>query len=443
MPSQTKTERNPALGLIEKTYLGLIVVILGGIVLHAPFSVYFGTLLPDYNLVFKSWKEILMGLALILMLAIVTKRRLWRELARDKLMWLVAAFAGLHLLLMPLFYQGAGPTLAGLLIDLRYLLFFVLVYVLMKIAPAYRKLLLIVAVAGAGLVVVFGVAQTFLLPPDILSYLGYSRDTIVPYLTVDQNPDYIRINSTLRGPNPLGAYMIIILAGVAAVLVRNRDWVRTTWRRLGLIALTAGSLVVLWVSYSRSAKLGAVAAVAMVAVAAYGLKLSKWIWLALVGLMVALVATLYMLRDTSFVANVILHDDPELGAVETSNDGHIKSLIQGTERMIVQPFGAGIGSTGSATIYDGGGHFVIENQYFYIAHEVGWLGLGLFLAIFGLVMWRLWLRRNDWLALAAFSSGVGLALVGVLLPVWADETVAIIWWGLAAVVLVTSRRKNG
>jgi hypothetical protein len=50
-------------------------------------------------------------------------------------------------------------------------------------------------------------------------------------------------------------------------------------------------------------------------------------------------------------------------------------------------------------------------------------------------MIRLWQRRTDWLALGLFSSGIGLALIGLLLPVWVDDTVSIVWWGLAAVAI--------
>jgi hypothetical protein len=31
------------------------------------------------------------------------------------------------------------------------------------------------------------------------------------------------------------------------------------------------------------------------------------------------------------------------------------------------------------------------------------------------------------------ASGIGLALIGLLLPVWVDDTVSIVWWGLAAI----------
>jgi hypothetical protein len=78
---------------------------------------------------------------------------------------------------------------------------------------------------------------------------------------------------------------------------------------------------------------------------------------------------------------------------------------------------------------------IIENQYLFIAHEAGWLGLLLFMAIFGLVMVRLWHVRADWLVLGIFASGIGLALIGLLLPVWVDDTVAIIWWALAATAI--------
>ena len=70
-----------------------------------------------------------------------------------------------------------------------------------------------------------------------------------------------------------------------------------------------------------------------------------------------------------------------------------------------------------------------------IAHESGWIGLILYLWIFIIFLVRSWHRRRDWLEETVFASGIGLALIGLLLPVWADDTVAIIWWGLAAIAL--------
>src|SRR5690606_22490851 len=132
------------------------------------------------------------------------------------------------------------------------------------------------------------------------------------------------------------------------------------------------------------------------------------------------------------------------GSPISSNDDHITSLIDGTDRMLRQPFGAGIGSTGSASLM-GDSPLIIENQYLFIAHEVGWFGLVLFLVLFGLILQKLWQQRSDWVSLGVFASGIGLACIGMLLPVWADDTVAIIWWGLAATAIASggnnARRK--
>lgn len=70
-----------------------------------------------------------------------------------------------------------------------------------------------------------------------------------------------------------------------------------------------------------------------------------------------------------------------------------------------------------------------------IAHEVGWAGLTLFTALFAVIIQRLWRLRSTWYGLAAWASGIGLALIGILLPVWADDTVSIVWWGLAGMIL--------
>ena len=57
-----------------------------------------------------------------------------------------------------------------------------------------------------------------------------------------------------------------------------------------------------------------------------------------------------------------------------------------------------------------------------------------FVLIYTLVLRGLWKQRRQWYAVGLWASGVGLVLVGIVLPVWADDTVSIVWWGLAAVV---------
>lgn len=432
-----KTTNLNRLGAI---YIGLLLVVFGGIVLHAPLSVGFSTLFPDYELLIKSWKEILLGVATLLLPVLLTLHKRWNIL-KEPLFLLIAIFAAVNIALIPLFFTGAEATLAGILVNLRYLLFFVLVYVALALYPHYSRLFIKVFVIGALVVVAFAILQITVLPNDFLKYLGYNETTIMPFLTVDQNVNFIRINSILRGPNPLGAYAMVVLIVLLAFWLKTPR--KITKREQVLMAiLGAGSIVALWASYSRSAVLGVVIAVGLVLYSAVGKKITKTVWVLLAVVALVIGGSLVAFKDTNFVSNVILHTNPSEGNNVNSNDGHAASLVDGMNRVIQQPLGGGIGSTGSASLLTDS-PLIIENQYLFIAHETGWLGLGLFIAISWLLFRALWRGRKDWFVLGVFASGIALAFIGLIQPVWVDETVAIIWWGLAAIALARSRDATG
>jgi len=425
-------KKQNTIGIIGKIYIGILLVIFGGIVLHAPLSVGFGTLFPDYSLLIKSWKEVLMFVSGFMALYLLYKTKRFNIL-RDPIIIAIAIYAFLHLLLLFYMNQGLNSSVAGLLINLRYLLFFALVYIAIKLYPNYRKLFIQVGVAGALIVLIFGLLQVLILPHDLLKYIGYNINTISPYLTVDQNQEFIRINSTLRGPNPLGAYAGLVLTLLVAVIAKSK-YIKDKWQLTTISILLVCGLVVLWASYSRSAMIATAVAIFIVLAVTMFKKMSTKKWIIIGILMVLISGGLFMIRGTSFISNVILHENPNGDSSVNSNEGHTISLIDGYIQLLRQPLGAGIGSTGSASIM-GNKSEIIENQYLFVAHEVGWLGLALFLFIFVSIMIRLWKLRDDWLALGVFASGIGLALIGILLPVWVDDTVGIIWWGLAAIVL--------
>ncbi len=418
--------------ILDKVFVGILLVIFGGIVLHAPLSVGFSTLFPDYALIIKAWKEILMGAALLLMIAILTVRNRWGIL-RSRIVLLIGLFAALNLLLIAAYFNGLEATFAGLLINLRYFLFFVLVYVALRLYPQYYRLFLNVFIGGALLVVVFAVLQMTVLPADILKHIGYGESTIMPYLTVDENINYLRVNSTLRGPNPLGIFAVIAIAVALSAWLRGPR--RLNKNKLAIVGvLGIGGAAALWSSYSRSAALAGLAAVGVILLVVYGKRISKAIWVSLFIIALVLTGSLVALRDTQFVSQIILHEDPQEGNSVNSNDGHAESLVDGTERMLRQPLGAGIGSTGSASL-NTDRPLIIENQYLFVAHETGWVGLAIYLMVNYLVLKGLWFRRKQWLALGVFASGIGIAIAGLFLPVWTDDTVSIIWWGLAAIAL--------
>lgn len=434
----SKNTKPEALELLRSVYVGILLVIFGGIVLHAPISVVFGKIWPDYCLLIKSWKEILMLVAGIIAVTLLYRTKKL-SLLRDPILVVIGIYALLHLILLFLLPQSLKSSVAGLAIDLRYVLFFALVYVAMQTYPNCRKLFIKVGIAGALIVLIFALMQVFILPYDVLSYIGYNKSNISPYLVVDQNYDFIRINSTLRGPNPLGAYAVIVLALIMSAVSRHK--IKRDRRSLILVAvLSIGGLVALWSSYSRSALVGAVVAIAITLAVTNYRKLSVKAWVIVGGVVTTLLVSFFFVsHETSFISNVLLHENPNNMSVSNSNEEHASSLVNGLNQLISQPLGVGVGSTGSASLY-GNRPIIIENQYLFTAHEVGWLGLLLFLSIFVAVLIKLWDLKKDWLALGLFASGIGLALIGLLLPVWVDDTVAIIWWGLAAVALFTNRK---
>ena len=227
--------------------------------------------------------------------------------------------------------------------------------------------------------------------------------------------------------------MTLIFAAIAKRKIKKEKWplILTS-------ILSVGGLVTLWSSYSRSALIGT--CIAIVIVLAVVVSKKQFIfkpWALIVFALVALIAGILAANNSSFVSNVLLHENPNGGSSVNSNEDHISSLQNGLNQAIHQPLGDGIGSTGSASLY-GDSPIIIENQYLFTAHETGWLGLGLFVCIYGFILLRLWRLRKDWLALGVFASGIGLAVIGLLLPVWVDDTLSIIWFGLAAIALFPS-----
>ncbi len=422
------------LPFLDRISVVILLVVFGGVVIHAPLSVSGSVLLPDFELIVKSWKEILLVIASVLTAASLIRSKRLNQFTSDKLLWLILAFALVHVLLALVPQTGLAATLAGLAIDLRFTVFFGLVYVYARLYPELRRVFLYVFAGGVIIVTMFALLQVFVLPIDVLRHLGYGPDTIQPYLTIDRNYEYVRINSTLRGPNPLGAYMVVVVSVLSAYLAKLGLGAWPAVRKAMFALISFGALVALWFSYSRSALVAGGAALGIIFLATVARRFSPRMWVVTITLTMGMLGGLLASSGSEFVSNVVFHENPSGGSATTSNQEHIDSLHDGFERMISQPLGAGVGSTGSASLFTDQ-PLIIENQYFFIAHEVGWLGLGLFLIVMVAVFYGLWQHRQDWLSLAVLASGVGLSLVGLLLPVWVDDTVSIIWWGLAGLAL--------
>lgn len=424
-----------------KITAALVLFVFALISFHAPLSVYFGTFFPEHHLLIKSWKEIGIILAALIFLPLSIKRGLAQKMLKDTLFRLIAGFILLHFIALTMFHTSPEATFAGMLIDLRYSLFFTLVYAMIRYKPSFRPLIIKTTLCAAIGVVVFGFLQIVILPHDILSHIGYSKATIAPYLTVDRNPDYVRINSTLRGPNPLGHYVAIFLTVVLSHFVIKKLRYKNPYAYISIGSITLMSLAVLWSSYSRSALLVLIVALTAIVALNYSAMLKRY-WLTVGAVAIVLCLGLFVVfRSGALIQQIAFHSDPLDSSAVNSNEQHVSSLTSAWHAFVTQPLGSGVGSTGSASLL-GNSPAIIENQYLFVAHEVGWVGLGLFLAIFGVVLRKLFVMRKDYLSLGLLAAGLGLAVAGLVLPVFADDTVALMWWGLAAVALAAHKTKK-
>jgi len=415
--------------ILIRAIKAIVLVVAIGVILHTPVTVWLSSLYPESRDIIKSWKEILLFIGLISALILIFKFK--KPIPEKSLINLIAIFCLLHIVMICFSYQGLFATIAGLMIDLRYVVYFSLVLFVISLDASFNQKFVKYGLIGAGIVTIFALLQVFVLPNDFLKIFGYSKETIMPYLTVDQNENYVRINSTLRGPNPLGAYVIIVITALGAWLADNHRKLKTK-QSLILSLIMIGSLVALWYSYSRSALLAAMVAVTFLALNRFTFSKKH---LSIFGALVLLIGSMiFLMRDTNFVSQIFLHDNKAVVDSLNSNEDHAESLVYGWNKMLANPLGAGVGSTGSASIHTEQS-LVIENQYLFVAHETGWLGLVIFVLIVWIIFSKLWKLQKNWFSISVLASGIGLSLIGFFLPVWVDDTVAIIWWGMAAIAV--------
>lgn len=428
----------PKLGRFLSIFVAVILVALP---FHALFTTWIGSNTGHLDLL-RIWKELLV---VALLPAVVVLA--WRTDQTRR--WLVTSWVvrliGLYVLLnlamgvwaITHHRVNVVALIYALLINLRFIYFFIICVVVASsdsfLKRHYSKILLI----PAAIVIVFGLAQQFLLSYDFLRHFGYGVRTIPAYQTVDSNLDYRRIQSTLRGANPLGAYLVLILPAMAMVLPKRRV--------LRLSGLVAG-LITLFYSYSRSAWMGVGLAFAMLAwFYKKNLRYHRGILVA-VALVVAIAVGLYALRSNQTTQDTLLHTSNSSTSVVSSNSARLTAIKNATSDVLHQPLGGGTGTAGPASFRNDHPARIAENYYLQIGQEVGILGMLLFIGINALVGRQLWFQRKDSLSKILLASLVGLTFVNLLSHAWTDDTLAYLWWGLAGIacapVILESRHKQ-
>ncbi len=361
--------------------------------------------------------------------------RLRASLKNSTLWWLSVAYGvltiGLGLLALAHHTVTARAAGYGVIVNLRFLLFFWIVWAAVSCAPwLMTKVPKLVVVPGL-LVVGFALAQVLLLPPDFLQHFGYGAQTIAPFTTVDDKLEYVRAQATLRGPNPLGAYLVIIIPLLVALVARSS--LRKRWQ-YSAYAVLAG--LALYLTYSRSAYIGAVVAIGILGWVLLKTNRAKKVYVgALVLFFVVGAAFTLNLKNNSRFANTFFHTDTSSQSARSSNEDRARALQAGVDDVLHEPLGRGPGTAGPASAHNNHPVRLAENYFLQIGQEVGWVGLGLFVLINCAVAWRLWRVRSHPLALGLLASLAGLAVINMLSHAWTDDTLGLLWWGLAGVAL--------
>lgn len=403
---------------------------------YAVLSVWFYSLVGHFTLV-RLWDEYLLCfLVFIGLVKVFNNEKLRSFVVNDWLSRLTASYILLTILLGLVGYfnhdVSLKATFYGLLINLRYLIWFGVIRLLATDLKIKDTTLFKIIFYPLSLVVIFGLLQFFLLPHSFLGHFGYGNGTYPQFITINQNSPTIRIQSFLRGPNPLGAYLAAVLCILIAYLVKAK-------KKLWPLALLLISFFALYLTFSRSSIIGLV--VGVVTLFFMTLRTTKqrnW-YISIVIILCLFLGTGYLLtKNNQTIEDVLLHHNNHSTAVITSNQGHLAALKTNLKQVIKTPLGNGPGSSGQASWYNSG-HSVSnpEDYFIQIAEEVGWLGLILYLAILAKVAHKLWQNRDHPLALGLLSGLVAISIISLFSYTWSDDTLAFLWWGLAGITLST------
>ncbi len=402
------------------------------------FLTVFGYKLVGHYTLLRLWDEILLAICTLgVMYLFLTDEKIRFNTLYKRLIWLILGYIALSVVLDIFSYHSHTVTKKaiayGLTVNLRYLVFFLVTWSVALRLGRLKKNWHWLVIYPAIAVLVFGLLQIFVFPRDFLKHFGYGPNTIPVIQTINNNSKYIRFGSTLRGANPLGAYLILPISMLAVLLSRPK-------RSLKQALMMLGAIVVLFYSFSRSAWIGVVLSVVTVILTSkLPKKVKKSIELAGVGLVVIAAVLAVSLHSNTKFQNFVLHTQTHSKVKTTSDSGHIAALKDGIKDAVKHPLGEGPGSAGPASVYNNGKTKISENYFVQIAQETGVLGLIIFIFLNIGVGYSLWLKREDPLALSLFASLIGITFVNLLSHAWTDDTLAFLWWGLAGVAMAPSK----
>ncbi len=405
---------------------------------HAFFTAWFASNFGYFDAV-RLWKEaLLMLLSIAAAIVVMRDDVLWAKLKTDRLVQLVCLMLLLTLLMtfsgIMARRVGFEAAVYGAVIDSRYLIFLLITIIAAHKLPKDTKWLRWILWPAAA-VGIFGLLQLLVLPNDFLRHFGYGDATLPAYQAVDNKEDFARIQSTLRGPNPLGAYLVpvLALAGSAALFFKRQQRV--------ILGFFIVGLAVLFGSYSRSAWIGLfVTAVSFLYLSARTNQHKKALYITLGIFIVIGASAVYILRHNDTFQNLVFHTNELSASPESSNAQRFTGLKQGAQAVLSDPFGKGVGSAGPASLRnDKAMASINENFFLQIGQEMGMVGIALLIGILVVIGYKLWQRRDEGVPRALLASLLGLIVVNLVSHAWADDTLAYVFFGAVGFAIYTKK----
>jgi O-antigen ligase len=405
------------------------------LLIYMPFHVFLSqslSLITGGLDIWKIAKDILLALLCLLTIGLIRYERKTTKLF-NILVVVTTAYALLNIVIWALHRHVVShtSTLLGFTYDLRLFGYLILGYGATLLTPIDRKLVLKILLVVSSIVAGLGILQYFL-PSGLLTHLGYSVNRgVLPNFFIDDNPEFPRIMSTIRDPNSLGAYLLLPIGLLLALLLRAK----TQKKRLLYGGLLIAQLIAVYLTFSRSAWAGAAIVLVLVAWWQY----RKWLfrttrkyWPVVVILVVLIGVGAYSQRHNPIISHETTMQAP---GTRDSNQAHLYRVTHSIQGIVHNPLGYGPGTAGLASVHTVAGANLTEDYYLQVGYETGVLGLLIFVAMQVFIYVRLWPRRHTYLGLVLLTSFWAYVIINLVLQEWDNEAVAAQWWIVAGLVL--------
>ncbi len=337
-------------------------------------------LLSDIKVI-KLWKEVFIGVLLIITLIQIVKGDIQYKLTLFEK--LTVAFIVLNIL----YVCFSGSPYRALYVSRIYFVPMLLIPVIKttNITKDDIKKTLNLVMGSTILICIWGQLQAYILKDGFLVKLGYGTQRVNHGLRL-KNEFYVfgggymqRVTGTFAAPNTCGmylAFLIVVLVFISALVGLNERYKNITllisgitlimtFSRTSWIACLAGIGIYFYKNIKNTDKS----------------KLLKWTGVILCAGVVVMAADYFVIRTGITSALVSLVTNTLTGR-DSSMTGHLISWKESVVKVIKHPFGTGIGHNGPRALLFYKYPNLTESSYFLIMYEVGILGAVLYFSAF-------------------------------------------------------------